>query len=211
VSKVIKKDKPAFLTEEEEDEEKKRLGYDPNAPTSDSASVKYPPELKCPFGDHIIKDAVLVPCCGHFICCDECIREKIYKDECVECPHEECDQEIGSLESITPYHNIRRMVNDFLSEVKRPREPSGNSDPFLDSLLDEVDVKFSKDTAKSPSKIDYDDLICAKLEAKDEAKDESADSPIGDQSETGNFDCHYLFSHKFTVGITINEFTGLFC
>ncbi len=119
-------------------------------------------------------DAVLVPCCGHFICCDECIRQKIYKDELVECPHEECDQEIGSLESITPYHNIRRMVNDFLNEVKRAKEPANtksslNSDPFLDSLLDDVqDIKSSKEAAKSPSKIDYDDLFCNKTETKDD-------------------------------------------
>ncbi len=37
----------------------------------------HPAELKCPYGDHLLKDAVLMPCCGHFVCCDECIREKI--------------------------------------------------------------------------------------------------------------------------------------
>lgn len=188
VSQVVKKDKPAFLTEEEEEEEKKRLGYDPNAASIEVAANKYPPELKCPFGDHIIKDAVLVPCCGHFICCDECIREKISKDECVECPHEDCDQEIGSLESITPYHNIRRMVNDYLSEVKLANQrtvkessqakTTVTSDPFLESLLDDVDVKF-KETDKSP-KLEYDDLLAPKIELKDEKFD--SDQASGVQS-----------------------------
>lgn len=168
------------MTEEEEEEEKKRLGYDPNAASSDSTAVKYPPELKCPFGDHIIKDAVLVPCCGHFVCCDDCIREKISKDEVVECPHEDCDQEIGSLESITPYHNTRRMVNEFLAERRANKEasqakaPGSGSDAFLDALLDDVDVKFSKDQEqqqqqKSP-KFDLDDLLNANGELVKESE-----------------------------------------
>ena len=119
---MIKKDKPAFLTEEEEEEEKRRLGYDPHAPTADAAALKCPPELRCPFGDHIIRDAVLVPCCGHFVCCDECVRDKISRDEVVECPRDDCDQEIGSLESITPYHNTRKLVNEFLAERRANRE-----------------------------------------------------------------------------------------
>lgn len=195
-AQVIKKDKPAFLTEEEEEEEKKRLGYDPNAFTSESTAVKYPPELKCPFGDHIIKDAVLVPCCGHFVCCDDCIREKISKDEVVECPHEDCDQEIGSLESITPYHNTRKMVNEFLAERRANKESSqaakatgGSSDAFLDALLDDVDVKFSKDPEQQKSpKFDFDDLLNANGElVKDEKQlldsdqvRSGTDSPVQD-------------------------------
>ncbi len=121
-AQVIKKDKPAFLTEEEEEEEKRRLGYDPHAPAADAAALKCPPELRCPFGDHLIREAVLVPCCGHFVCCDECVRDKISRDEVVECPRDDCDQEIGSLESITPYHNTRKLVNEFLAERRANRE-----------------------------------------------------------------------------------------
>lgn len=198
-AQVVKKDKPAFLTEEEEEEEKKRLGYDPNAASSESTAVKYPPELKCPFGDHIIKDAVLVPCCGHFVCCDDCIREKISKDEVVECPHEDCDQEIGSLESITPYHNTRRMVNEFLAERRAIKELSqaktsgsgSGSDAFLDALLDDVDVKFSKDQEqqqqqqKSP-KFDFDDLLNANGELVKENENllDSDGQPVGARSGT---------------------------
>ena len=201
VAQVVKKDKPAFLTEEEEEEEKKKqllkLGTDPNSGPVDFTQLKYPPELKCPFGDHIIKDAVLVPCCGHFICCDECIREKISNDECVECPYEECDQEIGSLESITPYHNMRRMVNDYLNDIKLanqrtassstsnggsvvantfiPSKPGGvacSGDPFLDSLLDDLtDAKYQA-KIQSP-KLDYDELI---IKADKEEKLDFVDS-----------------------------------
>jgi hypothetical protein len=122
VSQIVKKDNSIqFLTEEEEEEKQrqKKLGNGDQMGSKGSTQLlKFPKELKCPFGEHIIKDAVLVPCCGHFICCDECIREKIYNDEHVECPYEECDQEIGPLESITPYHQMRKLVNDFLNDAK---------------------------------------------------------------------------------------------
>lgn len=191
VSHVVKKDKIAFLTEEEEEEEKKRLGTDTNQPQA-NMTVKYPPELKCPFGDHIIKDAVLVPCCGHFICCDECIREKISSDECVECPHEDCDQEIGSLESITPYHNIRRMVNEYLNEMKLANQKcakdasqsksSASSDPFLESLLDDVEVKVGKEVPKG--EFDYDDLLKSEPGKDDDGQRESSgtESPLQDNN-----------------------------
>ena len=83
-----------------------------------SGGGKCPAELRCPYGDHLIKDAVLVPCCGHFVCCDVCIRERISNDEPVECPHAGCDQEIGSLISITPYHEMRKKVNEYVNEQK---------------------------------------------------------------------------------------------
>ena len=101
---------------------------------------KYPPELKCPYGDHIIRDAVLVPCCGQFVCCDSCIREKISQDgiEGIECPHENCT-EIGSLGSIMPFHEIRKKVNDYLNDVKfSSQQTSNHEDPFLASFLNDL-------------------------------------------------------------------------
>jgi hypothetical protein len=166
VSQIIKKDNSIqFLTEEEEEEkqrQKKSSSGDQPGSKGSFQPVKFPKELKCPFGEHIIKDAVLVPCCGHFICCDECIREKIYNDEYVECPYEECDQEIGPLESITPYHQMRKLVSDFLNDAKLTNQraaavaaqqtstgvssnPSVNNsaaksnDVFFDLLLNEVE------------------------------------------------------------------------
>jgi hypothetical protein len=148
VAQTVKKDKTPFLTEEEEEEEKrKNLELSANGTNGLDSFNKYPPELKCPFGDHIIKDAVLIPCCGHFICCDECIKKKITNDEYVECPHKDCDQEIGSLESITPYHDIRKRVNEYLNDLKFANQRSTNfnvkvvnttNDVFLDLLLNDV-------------------------------------------------------------------------
>lgn len=112
-SQVIKKDKPSFLTDEEESELKQQQMANQQQSSSHDGQMSaesIPKELKCPFGDHIIRDAVLVPCCGHFVCCDECIRQKISNDENIECPHADCDQEIGSLGSITPYHETRKKV-----------------------------------------------------------------------------------------------------
>ena len=153
VAQTVKKDKTPFLTDEEEEEEKrKQLDSQANNVNGSEVLNKYPPELKCPFGDHIIKDAVLIPCCGHFICCDECIKKKISNDEFVECHHKDCDQEIGSLESITPYHDIRKRVIEYLNDLKFSNHrstvntavnsvnlsQSTKSDAFFELLLNDV-------------------------------------------------------------------------
>ena len=152
VSKIVKKDKEMFLEEDENENKKLNSNF-----TTESKGAKYPPELKCPLGDHMMKDAVLVPCCGHFICCDECIKSKISNDESMECPHQDCDQEIGPLESITPYHQIRKMTADYLNDLKQENnrktivnqfENDKNVDPFFDSLLN--DLNDSKPSYSEP-------------------------------------------------------------
>lgn len=143
-AQIKKKDKPSFM--DEDDESKGEFD-------ASSATVsKIPQELKCPYGEHLLKDAVIIPCCGHFVCCDQCIREKISNDEVVECPNEACDQEIGSLTTITPFHEMRRKVNDYLNDLKLANQRAqigmsgstsmdkkSSSDVFLDLILSGVD------------------------------------------------------------------------
>lgn len=142
-AKIVKKDKILFDDDEEE-------GYKKNEKKNiQEPSQKIPNDLQCPFGGHLIKDAVLVPCCGHFICCDECIKRKIENEEQIECPHEKCDQEIGPLVSITPFHEIRKKVQEYLKNSKS----NESKDPFLDLIFDEVDkneLKVSLNGSKSP-------------------------------------------------------------
>jgi hypothetical protein len=188
VAQTVKKDKTPFLTEEEEEEEKrKNLELSVNGTNGLDSFNKYPPELKCPFGDHIIKDAVLIPCCGHFICCDECIKKKITNDEYVECPHKDCDQEIGSLESITPYHDIRKRVNEYLSDLKLATQRATNlqnsnnslvktitnttNDPFLEELLNDVNNESSKEN----SNFEYDDIQAKNSPNNEKYKDDELD------------------------------------
>ncbi|RNA36046.1 E3 ubiquitin- ligase RBBP6-like [Brachionus plicatilis] len=104
-SKIVKKEKLLFQDEEEEKRDTK-------------THEEIPKELKCPLGNHLIKEAVLVPCCGHFICCDECIRNRISNEELIECPNGSCDQEIDSFAGITPYHEMRRKCTEFIKSKK---------------------------------------------------------------------------------------------
>ena len=111
---------------------------------SKSSANQVPSKLTCPFvehGVHIIKDAVLIPCCGHFICCDECIREKISGEEIVDCPMKDCGHEIDSLESITSHHQMRSMVNEYLNDVKLNKfnnnNKKKNDDLFIDLYLND--------------------------------------------------------------------------
>ena len=133
--KEKKKDKTPFLTEEEENELKKN---EHQQQESKSSANQVPSKLTCPFvehGVHIIKDAVLIPCCGHFICCDECIREKISGEEIVDCPMKDCGHEIDSLESITSHHQMRSMVNEYLNDVKLNKFNNNNNNKKKDVLF----------------------------------------------------------------------------
>ncbi len=156
--KVVKKDKTPFLTEEEEEELRKT---DDKTEQQKQVEIKLPSELTCPFdqnGKHLIKDAVIVPCCGHFICCDECIRERILHDEIVECPMNDCGQEIDTIESITPYHPMRKMINDYLNDIKlsnnRVVKSSKTDDAFIDFLLNDENTKSSMADTDGESKAD---------------------------------------------------------
>ena len=155
-------------------------------------AVKYPPELKCPYGDHIVRDAVLVPCCGHFFCCDSCIREKISNDgiEAIECPHENCT-EIGSLGSITPFHEIRKKVNDYLNDMKlaNQRQSSNTTDantnsddvdPFFDLILNDV---VSETTTKIELTSNFD-IMDSLTKSFDLDKDDETEKE--DDTDTSN-------------------------
>ena len=161
---VVRKERAPFLTEEEEEELRKKEN---GSGAYDLSKFKIPPELKCPFGDHIIKDAVLVPCCGHFICCDECIRAKISNDEVVECPHKDCDQDIGALEAITPDHKMRKMVNDFLNEIKSASQRANRAGQGSSS---------SKASAASSKSKDLFDLMMNEDSQSDHPSEEDARS-----------------------------------
>jgi hypothetical protein len=169
---------------------------------SNLASSKFPSQLKCPYGDHIIRDAVLIPCCGHFVCCDACIREKISSEgmDNIQCPHNDCNEEIGSLASITPFHEMRKKVTDYLNMMKTVNQritsnvvntTSANNDnddvdPFFDLILTDVTNDIKSDAEeKSPiyEKIDNQIIVDSLTKSFDLDKDdeeiqsESAKSP----------------------------------
>ena len=152
-AQVIKKDKQLFLDDDENELVSSKKEDLQSESDNLHMSSKIPPELKCPYGNHIIRDAVLVPCCGHFVCCDECIREKISNDgiEEIECPYEGCN--IGSLGSITPFHEIRKKVSEYLNCMKLTNKRLNSNtiqdqvDPFLDLILNDVKSEKSVITA----------------------------------------------------------------
>jgi hypothetical protein len=147
-------------------------GESSRSPNQDSQSLEansleqqIPRHLKCPYGEHLLQDAVLIPCCGHFVCCDVCIREKISNDEMVECPNEACDQEIGSMASITPYHEMRRKVSDYLSmeqakarqatkqQQQQQQQASLSNDPLFDMILSGVVNESASNVSASESSL----------------------------------------------------------
>jgi hypothetical protein len=97
-----------------------------------------PEEILCPFEEnnerHLMSNAVIVPCCGYFICCESCIKTKLDHQVYVECPREDCQQEITLHHRLTPYKPIRQKVNDFLS--KNPNTPSYFSKELFETQSD---------------------------------------------------------------------------
>ena len=152
---------------DEDDEMSAKKTKDELVATNSSIS-KFPSELKCPYGEHIIRDAVLIPCCGHFVCCDACIREKISNEglDNIQCPHDDCTEEIGSLASITPFHEMRKKVTEYLNDMKAVSQritsnvsnnpntanDSDDVDPFFDLILNDVTSEIKSDgEEKSPN------------------------------------------------------------
>jgi hypothetical protein len=152
-AKNVKKERPAFLDDDEELEQQQR---ELEQAKLQHELFKLPAELKCPFGDHIMKDAVLMPCCGHFVCCDECIRHKISTDQDIECPIAGCDQEIGSLSSITPFHEVRKKVAEYLQKMASQKTlaastgQTSSNDAFFNLLLEDVEKPLVQNLNRSP-------------------------------------------------------------
>jgi hypothetical protein len=83
-------------------------------------------ELLCPFEDkergerHLMTRAVLVPCCGYFICCEECLDDRLAKQHAyVECPHDTCLQEITSNHRYIPHKPMRQRVDEYILNQSR--------------------------------------------------------------------------------------------
>jgi hypothetical protein len=96
-------------------------------------------ELLCPFSNdkegnavtsdddslvpvrHIMSRAVLVPCCGYFICCEDCIGERLMNkslstSSIIECPQPNCLQEITASHRFIPHKPMRQRVDAYLAE-----------------------------------------------------------------------------------------------
>ncbi|CAF0738685.1 unnamed protein product [Brachionus calyciflorus] len=95
-----------------------------------------PDNFLCPFDDgqqkHLMVNAIIVPCCGYFICCEKCIRDKLSQNQSIECPHESCSHEITQTHRLTPYTPIRNKINDYL------KTQSNN----LNKPIDNIQTKF---------------------------------------------------------------------
>lgn len=67
--------------------------------------VEVPPELTCSICKELVRDAVIIPCCGESFC-DECIREHLLENEFV-CPA--CEQTDVSPDTLAPNKALRTV------------------------------------------------------------------------------------------------------
>lgn len=138
-------------------------------------------ELLCPFMSeaktlHLMDQAIIVPCCGYFICCEDCIRDRLDQNSYVECPHAGCIQEITSSHRLTPEMQIRNRVTKFIASnptftslstvpenmvVIRPKESATNDQSKLkpDNISSFTPIKINlpgsnKASSESPKDVD---------------------------------------------------------
>ena len=202
-AKIIKKEKTLFLTESEEEELNKKKRE--TEKIAEKEILKVPDYFKCPFDDHIIKDAVVIPCCGRFIYCNYCIRDKIVRDEQIVCPYETCDQEIGSLDSITPHHQLRKEIKEYLKNRELSNKiESNHPDPFLDLLLDDTNNKeniLNLNSEPSDLLSIYDGALLSNSDIKTEISNSSLSSPVSNISKISLQESQRNINTSFTAAL----------
>lgn len=73
-----------------------------------------PEDLLCTICKGIVRDAVMIPCCGSSFC-DECIRTALLESDDNECP--ECNEKGTPPGSLIPNRFLRTNVAAFLNET----------------------------------------------------------------------------------------------
>ena len=153
--------KELFLKEEEKENK-----------TIQNKILNFPIEFKCPFGDHIIKDAVILPCCGKFVCCDSCILNKISSNEPIECLNMECNQEMGSYQFITSCIPLRQSINTYLNSLiptpkKEPKFFSNNICYNNTSKIEPITANFKRNFNNNTNQFSIDQLFGIKKRKSD--------------------------------------------
>ena len=91
------------------------LLFDQQDSTTKISKTVIPDEYKCTLGDHIMQEAVFVPCCGRFYCCNWCLLIRVTSgDSDLGCVFSECNKEI-SIENIISCHDLRNKIKLYLN------------------------------------------------------------------------------------------------
>ncbi|PIK55908.1 E3 ubiquitin-protein ligase RBBP6 [Apostichopus japonicus] len=85
-----------------------------NSPEPIRDEIEIPQELVCVICGLLMKDAVVIPCCGKSFC-DECIRTTLLETENHQCPS--CKEVDVSPDSLVPNKSLRETVMNFQTET----------------------------------------------------------------------------------------------
>ncbi|KRY16011.1 E3 ubiquitin-protein ligase RBBP6 [Trichinella patagoniensis] len=117
---IGKKEKP-FISEEDESHGK---------PAETSEKEPLPTELLCSLCDNILKDAVVIPCCG-FSFCDQCIRKHLLGKQ--ECPN--CQEPAVAAASLIPNGQLRMAVLKYRREKDCQNKPAAVHIPMATAAM----------------------------------------------------------------------------
>ncbi|KRY76526.1 E3 ubiquitin-protein ligase RBBP6, partial [Trichinella pseudospiralis] len=117
---IGKKEKP-FISEEDDESLRK--------PAEASEKEALPTELLCSLCDNILKDAVVIPCCG-FSFCDQCIRKHLLGKQ--ECPN--CREPAVAAASLIPNGQLRMAVLKYRREKDCQNKPAAVHIPMAATM-----------------------------------------------------------------------------
>ncbi|KAJ3929921.1 MAG: DWNN domain-containing protein [Lentinula lateritia] len=87
--------------------------------------------LVCPIDNKLFRDAVETPCCGTSYC-EDCIQTHLLERDFI-CPNPNCGKKIASLDKLSPNHEQRRRVSDYIQKaIEDSRREAADSDEMED-------------------------------------------------------------------------------
>ncbi|KAL5018494.1 hypothetical protein ScPMuIL_004216 [Solemya velum] len=107
---------------------KERPPFLPLPPEEVIPVVRHPKEMVCQLCGDLLREAVLIPCCGTSFC-DDCIRTSLLETEEHECPI--CHETEISPDRLTANLGMRSLVQNYLSKLSIPETKTGSSDNNL--------------------------------------------------------------------------------
>ncbi|KAJ3815272.1 DWNN domain-containing protein [Lentinula lateritia] len=87
--------------------------------------------LVCPIDNKLFRDAVETPCCGTSYC-EDCIQTHLLERDFI-CPNPNCGKKIASLDKLSPNHEQRRRVSEYIQKaIEDSRREAADSDEMED-------------------------------------------------------------------------------
>ncbi|KAJ4466124.1 DWNN domain-containing protein [Lentinula edodes] len=96
--------------------------------------------LVCPIDNKLFRDAVETPCCGTSYC-EDCIQTHLLERDFI-CPNPNCGKKIASLDKLSPNHEKRRRVSEYIQKaIEDSRREAADSEEMEDGTKETINLE----------------------------------------------------------------------